>query len=135
MESAGVYITWMCPRADARATTLRWDLTSKQAALTKQNRAVCLDASLLALFFKLCAFFKEGDLKQEETGGTRNQVMLTKQNRAVCLLVSAFLQTFFHSALPSNGGLETKENRRKQEETGGLDQETGDTDKTEKSSF
>ena len=92
MERAGVYITWMCPRADARATTLRWDLTSKQAALTKQNRAVCL-------------------------------------------LVSAFLQTFFHSALPSNGGLETKENRRKQEETGGLDQETGDTDKTEKSSF
>ena len=74
-KGPGVYITWMCPRADARATTLRWDLTSKQASLTKQNRAVCL-------------------------------------------LVSAFLQTFLHCKISS-----------KQEKTGGLDQETGHTDK------
>ena len=31
-----------------RATTLRWDLTSKQAALTKQNRALCLLVTALS---------------------------------------------------------------------------------------
>ena len=120
MESAGVYITWMCPRADARATTLRWDLTSKQAALTKQNRAVCLDASLLALFFKLCAFFKKGDLNQEKTGGLdQKQAALTKQNRAVCFdasLLALFLKLFSTLRFSSNSN--SKQEDLNKENTG-----------------
>ena len=75
---------------------------------------------LLALFFKLCAFFKEGDLNQEKTGGLdQKQAALTKQNRAVCFdasLLALFLKLFSTLRFSSNSN--SKQEDLNKENTG-----------------